>query len=221
MSLVDVKRRAESGAHGRRRVVAVIGSGRTADPGCAGLGRLIAALGCDLLTGGGGGVMEAVSRAFFETSPRKGIVIGIIPATVEPLQALEDREAAPIDYELSPGYPNRWVELAIYTHLPDSGSQGTLRSSRNHINVLSADAIVALPGQEGTESEIWLALQYGVPVIGYGTHKAPAARKRHGAGPSRGSAVGGDRGEGRPPHGIALAQSLDEVRYFLSSSASR
>src|SRR5687767_5877749 len=154
MNVPEAKRTPTQRALARRRVVAVIGSGTTADPACDEIGRLIAALGADLLTGGGRGVMAAVSRAFFETAPRDGLVIGVIPATVEPLDALERRETGPVHYDLPDGYPNRWVELAIYTHLPDSGPEGTLRSSRNHINVLSADAIVALPGEAGTESEM-------------------------------------------------------------------
>merc|ERR1711924_582440 len=36
--------------------------------------------------------------------------------------------------------------------------------SRNHICVLSADVVVALPGGAGTASEIQLAKQYGISV---------------------------------------------------------
>jgi len=176
---------------GRRCVVTVIGSGTVADPACVEIGQLVASLGVDLLTGGGRGVMEAVSRAFFESRPREGLVIGVIPATVDRMDALERREPATIAYRPLDGYPNPWVELAIYTHLPDSGQQGTLRSSRNHINVLSADVIVALPGEAGTESEMWLAAQYGVPTVAYGAHR------------------------GALPTGVVHAQTLDEVRAFL------
>ena len=151
-----------------RPIVTVIGSGRVADPRCDELGRPIATLGFDLLTGGGRGVMEAVSRAFCETSPRAGRSIGVIPARVRGLEQLEQRTAADVAYEPPAGYPNEWVEIAIYTHLPDSGEEGTLRSRRNHINVLSARAIVAMPGREGTESEIFLARQYGVPIVALG-----------------------------------------------------
>jgi hypothetical protein len=94
-------------------------------------------------------------------------------------------------YDLPSGYPNAWVEIAIYTHLPDSGERGTLGSSRNHINILSADVVVALPGRQGTESEVWLAKQYGVPIVAYGDHR-----------------------DG-PPHGIARAPTLDALREFL------
>jgi predicted Rossmann-fold nucleotide-binding protein len=191
MTIPLVKRRARAHAARPRTVVAVIGSGRGADPHAAEVGQLIATLGHDLLTGGGRGVMEAASRAFFETSPRRGIVIGVVPGFVAGLHALEERVSGNPGYDLTSGYPNEWVELAIYTHLPDSGTEGTLASSRNHINVLSADAIVALPGREGTESEIWLATQYGVPIVAYGAHA---------------------------PRGIDRAATLAELRDFLARS---
>ena len=192
MNVPEMKRRASGIQRNRRRIVTVIGSGRSADAHSAEVGRLIATLGVDLLTGGGSGVMEATSRAFFETSPRQGIVIGVLPGKVRSLRELEERSATDVAYELASGYPNAWVELGIYTHLPDSGVEGTLGSSRNHINVLSADAVVALPGREGTESEVWLATQYNVPVIAYGAYE------NH-----------------RVPHGIPHAPTLDALREFL------
>jgi predicted Rossmann-fold nucleotide-binding protein len=170
--------------------VTVVGSGRTAAPESAAVGRLIATLGFDLLTGGGRGVMEAVSRAFYETTPRRGVVIGVIPATVQGLERLERRQAAAVTYRTPPGYPNDWVEVGIYTHLPDRGEQGTLGSSRNHITVLSADAVVAMPGRRGTQSEMWLATQYGVPIIACGRHDTV-------------------------PPGVPRALTIDEVRRFL------
>ena len=181
----------------RRRVVAVIGSGTFADPACVEIGQLIASLGVDLLTGGGRGVMEAVSRAFFDVPARAGIVIGIIPATVDPIEALEQRRETPVTCRPPDGYPNPSVELAIFTHLPDSRQQGTLRSSRNHINVLSADVIIALPGEAGTESEMWLAARYGVPIVAYGAHRTNV------------------------PAGIPYAGSLEQVRRFVEEHLAR
>jgi predicted Rossmann-fold nucleotide-binding protein len=193
MSVPVVKQRARAGALSRRPVVAVVGSGTSVDSGTEEVGSLIARLDLHLLTGAGGGVMEAVSRAFFETPGRKGLVIGVVPGTVEPLETLEQRDSADIHFAPKPGYPNKWVEIALFTHLPDSGPKGTLATSRNHIVVLSADAIVALPGGAGTRSEMWLAAQYGVPIIAYGDHK-------------------------QPPNGIRQAQTIDEVRHFLSEA---
>ena len=57
---------------------------------------------------------------------------------------------------------NPWIEIPILTHLPLSSES---RHSRNHVNVLTADALVALPGGSGTLSEVRLRLQYGRRVI--------------------------------------------------------
>lgn len=134
------------------------------------IGRMIASTGCDLLTGAGPGVMETVSRGFFNTTPREGIVIGIVPARVAGVEDAEGRPKSDAEYTPPPGYPNEWVELAIYTHLPDSGERGMLMTSRNHVNVLTSDLILALPGDRGTWSEMCLGVQYGIPVIAIGDH---------------------------------------------------
>lgn len=98
--------------------------------------------------------MTAVSEAFHGVSPRAGLVIGVLPGGV-------DDGRPPLNY------PNPFVELAIHTHLPLSGDRGTDPQSRNHINVLSSDVIIVLPGEAGTSSELALALRYGVPVIAH------------------------------------------------------
>ena len=146
----------------KKRVrVGVIGSGtenhlQLSKP----LGQWLAEQDCDLINGGGGGVMEAVSQAFAEVSGRKGNIVGIIPAS-GPCDSPETRSAyAPLQ-----GYPNAWIDIPIYTHLPLSGTSGKDIASRNHIIVLSADVIVAFPGGSGTRSEIQLALEYGKPLL--------------------------------------------------------
>lgn len=138
-------------------VVGVMGSG--SDDGgrrAVEVGQMLAAMDVHLLTGGGGGTMHAVSRAFAEIEHRSGLVIGVIPA------ASGDQPGRP-----RPGYPNPFVELVIRTHLPLSGVDGTSPRSRNHINVLTSDIIIALAGRAGTSSEVKLAMHYGVPVIAY------------------------------------------------------
>ena len=136
------------------------------------VGEALADLGVNLLTGGGPGVMTAVSRAFTRAPRQRAICIGIIPCVDE-----HDRGTP------KPGYPNEFVELAIYTHLPFSGPQGTHDLSRNHINVLSCAAIVALPGEEGTAAEVSLAVRYGKPIAVYSpirslvTHFSPSATR--------------------------------------------
>lgn len=139
----------------RQPIVGVMGSGRQEHMELAvPLGEWIASSGCHLLTGGGSGVMAAVSRAFHSVAGRKGRVIGVLPGKVE-----AGEPVAPS------GYPNPWVEIPIRTHLPLSGEQGRDPMSRNHLNVLSADVIVALPGGSGTRSEIELALEYRRPLM--------------------------------------------------------
>ena len=163
--------------------VGVIGSGHDAHESLArDIGRLLADLEVNLLTGGGGGVMEAVSRAFTEARRGAGVCIGIIPCS----QADPSR---PKD-----GYPNQFVELPIYTHLPLSGERGQDSLSRNHINVLSSAAIIALPGQAGTASEVSLALRYRKPVIVY---SPDGALVKH------------------FPQGARRAVNVDDVRGFL------
>lgn len=120
------------------------------------VGKLLAELGVNLLTGGGGGVMTSVSRAFVRAPRRRGVCIGIIPCHSE------TERHRPKD-----GYPNEFVELPIYTHLPHSGERGEEDLSRNHINVLSCAAVIALPGEHGTATEVSLAVEYEKPVIVY------------------------------------------------------
>jgi predicted Rossmann-fold nucleotide-binding protein len=100
--------------------------------------------------------MTSVSRGFTQAPRRHGICIGILPSLSR------DDRATP-----KPGYPNPFIELAIYTHLPLSGDRGREDGSRNHINVLSSDGLIALPGGHGTLSEVALALEYRKPVIAY------------------------------------------------------
>ena len=136
-------------------VVGVMGSGTDEHAERAeALGEWLAARGVHLLTGGGRGVMAAVSRGFCRHEPRRGLVLGVLPS--------QEGGVEPKD-----GYPNPWVEIPIRTHLPLSGDQGTHELSRNHINVLTSDLIIALPGGRGTASEAELAQRYGKPIVAY------------------------------------------------------
>ena len=152
----------------RLPIVGVMGSGsRPYVERASALGRWLAECGVHLLTGGGAGVMTAVSKSFYETPHRSGLVIGILPCD-ESLEESRDGGPKPKD-----GYPNPWVEIPVLTHLPLSGqpaldSDGGAESmSRNHINVLSSDVIVALPGDTGTLDEVRLAVRYQRPVIAF------------------------------------------------------
>ncbi len=148
----------------RLSVVAVIGSGTEKHSEYSRpLGKWLAENGFHLINGGGGGVMAETARAFSEVENRKGKVIGVIPA-LSTCDSTENRA----DYQAPPGYPNTYTEIALKTHLPDSGTKGKMTSSRNHIIVLSADIVLALPGGSGTRSEIELALEYKKQLILFG-----------------------------------------------------
>ena len=119
------------------------------------LGRWLAEVGVNLLTGGGAGVMAAVSQSFFKVADRQGKVISILPAS--PGGSGEAPE----------GYPNPWTEIAIRTHLSRLGESGEEPLSRNHINIMSSDIIIALPGGAGTASETRLAVHYARPIVAF------------------------------------------------------
>ncbi len=145
----------------RRTLVAVIGSGSESHPELSqALGRWLALNKYDLINGGGPGVMQAVARAFSEVKDKAGLILGIIPAG-GPCRTPRERAS----HQPPPGYPNPFIDRPIYTHLHLSGAAGKDPASRNHVIILSADLVVALPGGEGTRSEIQLALEYNKPLL--------------------------------------------------------
>lgn len=130
-------------------ILGVIGSGT--DPQeeySVPLGQWIARQGFHLVNGGGGGTMEAVARGFQSHEGKSGLVLGILPAA-KPCTTIEERKV----YSPQTGYPNPHIDIPIRTHLPLSGNSGLQTGSRNHIVVLTADIVVALPGSEGTRSK--------------------------------------------------------------------
>jgi uncharacterized protein (TIGR00725 family) len=125
------------------------------------LGRWIAERGFHLLTGGGGGVMEAVSEGFASVATRSGLVIGVLKGFLG------------TDGRVVVATPNPYVEVPIRTHLPLSGAGARIRS-RNHQRA-ERDLIIGLPGEDGTRSEMELAMRYGRPAIAFlGTAPLPA-----------------------------------------------
>ncbi len=166
----------------RLPIVGVMGSGsRPYLERASALGRWLAESGVHLLTGGGGGVMAAVSQSFYDTPHRRGLVIGILPCD-ESLEKPKD------------GYPNQWVEIPVLTHLPATGSCGTEPMSRNHINLLTSDVIVALPGDAGTLSEVRLAVRYERPIIAF---------------------VESDQEIPELPNNVSISSSLEGVQTFV------
>lgn len=126
------------------------------------LGHWLARRGHHLLTGAGQGVMLEVSKAYHEIPDRKGMTIGIVPTD-------PDEE---VGFKSKPGYPNRYIDIPIVAPLPVFRGDDPLQVNRNHINILTSDIVVALPGGIGTRNEVDLALRFRRPVILFGPSSA-------------------------------------------------
>ena len=139
-------------------IVAVFGQGSAISAERAELARavgaLVARLGAHLLTGAGYGVMVAASEGFTAVEPRSGLSIGIVPCSRK--GAFDTPKRDP-DGRL---YPNPFVEIAIHTPLPSRPADWRTAPARNHVNVLTAHAIMALPGRVGTRNELDMAAAY-------------------------------------------------------------
>ena len=169
----------------RLPMIAIVGSARRCEGDsldrAQAAGRFAAFAGCDLLTGGRGGAMEAAAEAFCTSPHRVGRTIGILPGEIEGLQ-LEKSLSKSVIYRHVGSAPNPWIEVAVATHSRGDDPRGY--GSRNFINILSADLVVALAGGLGTEAEIDIAVALDRPVIallgsgemigGHGMHALPS-----------------------------------------------
>ncbi len=122
-------------------IIAVCGAG-TAGPE---LERMAEAVGREIALRGQmlacGGMGGTMQAAARGAKSEDGVTIGILPG-------------------FSKDDANEYIDIPIVTGL----SEG-----RNLVLVRTADAVIALPGEFGTLSEIALALKIGKPVIGLGT----------------------------------------------------
>jgi predicted Rossmann-fold nucleotide-binding protein len=123
-------------------------------------------MGFHLLTGGGGGSMATVGQAFLKkkrrllkAKRRAGNLISILRAKDLPQLKKDGRRSWKANAD------NGLGEIVIRTHLPLSGNKGSDPLSRNHINALTADLVVILPGGSGTLSELQLAWEYRKNVM--------------------------------------------------------
>jgi uncharacterized protein (TIGR00725 family) len=172
-------------------IIGVMGSGNAEWPDLAvPLGVWIADNGYDLLTGAGGGVMLSIARAFFTRKGRVGRSIGIIPSQPDPEQGF-----SPLA-----GYPNPFIDLPILTPLPRrEASAPDNEITRNYINVLSSDVIIALPGERGTHDEIRLAKRFARPVLCFGPREA----------------------FNQLPEGVEITKDIEQVFDFIGTFAFR
>jgi predicted Rossmann-fold nucleotide-binding protein len=143
----------------RLPIIGVFGSGSPITPARTALARaagaLVARLGAHLLTGAGYGVMAAAAEGFVAVEGRRGFSLGMVPR--DPAGALDQPKRA----DDGTPYPNPFVEIAVFTALPARSDRNwRVSPSRNHVNVLTSDAILALPGAVGTSNELELAAFY-------------------------------------------------------------
>jgi uncharacterized protein (TIGR00725 family) len=93
------------------------------------------------------GGRQGVAEAVSRGATRAGgLTVGILPG--------RERDEA-----------NEWVQVAVPTGLGET---------RNALVVMGADAVVALPGQYGTLSEVAFALLAATPVVALGGWELPA-----------------------------------------------
>jgi len=188
-------------------IVGVFGTGTSVDADRMGLARaigaMVAGLGAHLLTGGGYGVMAAAAEGFVSVTGRLGSSIGIVPR--DPDGPFDQPNRDPDGRR----YPNPFVEIAILTPLPPHVHDWRATPARNHINVLTADAIIALPGGVGTENELDMAAEYR------GERDRPRAERR--------TILVGPADEFAPGHralfvhGVTLEEAERHVRRVLAA----
>lgn len=139
-------------------IIGVFGSGSPVDAErvrfAYAVGAMVARQGSHLLTGAGYGVMAAVAEGFVSATGRIGLSIGVVPRQPngpfdQPNHDLDGRT-----------YPNPFIEIAIRTPLPPRVEDWRALPARNHVNVLTADVILALPGGVGTHNELDMAAEY-------------------------------------------------------------
>lgn len=152
------------------------------------IGKLIADHDYRLLTGAGGGVMTAVAKAFCETEGRLGVSLGIVPT---------------VDYDGSfiarDEYPNPYIELPILVPLDKKAQGATNPYSRNHVNVMTSNALVILPGDQGTRDEVALGIHYNKPMVLFGPEEEFE----------------------RFPEQPMRSEDIDEVREFLEHATAK
>ena len=132
--------------------------------------------------------MTSVAKAFCETPSRQGVCLGIVP-TVEYEGGYVAREE----------YPNPYIELPIFVPLDKKATGDRNPYSRNHVNVMTSNALVILPGDHGTRNEVSLAIQYKKPMILFGPEEAF------------------DKFPERPSH----TNDIEEVREFLEQATEK
>jgi len=128
-------------------VIAVFGSGTTAAPNARAAGRAIASRGHDLLTGGGGGCMQAALEGFLEVGDRTGQSHAILPRH---------------QYQPS-GY-----DQVVRTCFDAPKDMGATPYSRNLVNVAFCHGCIFVSDTLGTLTEVVWMHRLGKPAAFFG-----------------------------------------------------
>ena len=132
------------------------------------IGIAVAEQGFHLLTGGGLGLMKVVGQAFLN---KKQNLLRANQPTGNLISVLRAKTLPELNKQRKRNWrskqDNLLGEIVIRTHLPHSGAKGSDPLSRNHINALTSDLLVILPGGAGTLSELQLAWEYGNDIMIY------------------------------------------------------
>jgi predicted Rossmann-fold nucleotide-binding protein len=138
----------------RLPIIGLFGSGTKITPDRAALARdvglLVARLGAHLLTGSSYAVTEAAAEGFASVERRRGVIIGSIArdATGAFDKANGSADGTP--------YPNQYIEVAMFTTVPEADGVWD-NAERNRVDVLTSNAVIALPGSAGTRSDLQMA----------------------------------------------------------------
>jgi predicted Rossmann-fold nucleotide-binding protein len=141
----------------RLPIIGLFGSGTKITPDRAALARdigmLVARLNSHLLTGSSYAITEAAAEGFVSVKKRRGVCIGTLPRATS---SAFDRASTT---DQATQYPNRFIEVAVFTTLsPQANGQET--AQRHWVNLISSNAIIALPGSVGTHDELQAAATF-------------------------------------------------------------
>ncbi len=143
----------------RLPIISVVGShDRSMEDYAVPLGKMIAEYDYHLLVGSGSGVMSSVSKGFTSVEERAGVCVGVFPVGA-------DYDGSLLSHET---YSNRYIEVPLLTPLDAKAERDINPFSRNQVNVMSANAIIALPGDHGTRNEVSLGLRYHKSILLFG-----------------------------------------------------
>lgn len=137
----------------RLPIIGLFGSGTKITAERAALARdvgvLVARLSAHLLTGASYALTEAAAEGFVSVERRRGVCIGALRRDVA---GAFDRAGGGDGI----AYASRHIEVAVLTTMAELDGEKD-NAARNRVNVLTANAIIALPGSVGTRDELQMA----------------------------------------------------------------